>query len=143
MRFQLGQTRTTTAIVAFADLWLILVGALDAAFMLRFVFKKRPLKKWNQGPFTLISFPFVALFLRLVIRRSKAFRADRRAAETFGDEKVLAQALLKLDAYSKTLPLDVNLAEAALFLVNPLASYSWSRWASVQPPIEERVKNLV
>jgi heat shock protein HtpX len=55
----------------------------------------------------------------------------------------LAQALTKLDAYNKTLPLDVNLAEAALFVVDPLAKHGWSSWASVQPSIEDRVRNLV
>jgi heat shock protein HtpX len=143
MGFHLGQTRTTTAAVALADLWLILMGAFDAVFFLRLFFRKRPLKKWQQGPFTLLSFPLVTLFLRLVIRRSSALVCDQKAAEVFGGPAVLAQALTKLDSYSKTLPTDVNLAEAALFLADPLASYSWASWASVQPSIEDRVRNLV
>jgi heat shock protein HtpX len=107
------------------------------------IFRNRPLKRWCQGPFTFISLPFVAIFLRLVIRRSSTLLCDTQAGATFGDVGTLAQALTKLDAYNKTLPLDVNLAEAALFVVDPLAKHGWSSWASVQPSIEDRVRNLV
>lgn len=136
-----GQTRTITGAVALADLYLIFIGALDSAFFLR-VFMRRKLSRVHLGPLTYMSIPLVALFLRLVIWRSRIRELDRQTAEEFSNHQTLARAFLKLDAYAKTLPLDVNFAEAALFCVTPLATYDWSRWASVQTPLEGRTQAL-
>lgn len=141
IKLQSGQTRTLTAAVAFADLWLLIMSALDAAFLIR-LFRRRKPMRCALGPFTWMSRPPVAWFLRLVIRRSCYFEIDRQTVESFGQDLIYAQALAKLDAYNKALPLDVNLAEAALFPVSPLSAYTWASWASVQPPIEERIRAL-
>jgi len=54
----------------------------------------------------------------------------------------VARTLWKLDSFAKTRPFPVNLAEAHLFMVSPLARYPFWRFASAQPPTSARLKNL-
>ena len=141
MRFHTDQLRVTTAAAALSDLIFTLAGALDAAFFLRFFLRQQP-RRSCPGPVTWLILPFVIAFLRLVIQRKSMLAIDHLTAETFGCGPALARALVKLDAYNKTLPSDVNCAEACLFTVDPLASLESSHWASVQPPIDERIRSL-
>ena len=137
-----GQTRLATSVAALANAWLTAMGVLDLIFLVRVLFPSS-YRRWCPGLFTMISLPFITLLLRLVIRRRTHFEIDRRAAAELGDSTQLAQALSKLDAYNRTLPMDVNFAEAALFSVFPLAKYRWSRWASVQPEMPTRLHRLI
>lgn len=141
LRFKSGLTRTSTAVCAIADLWLLLANSIDAVFLLR-VFLRRTPRRWRIGPLTWLSLPLVSLLLRLVIHRSTILEIDRQVAELTKD-RTYSEALVKLDSYNKTLPLDVSAAEAAHFTVSPLAKYSWSQWASVQPPVASRVRALI
>jgi heat shock protein HtpX len=141
VRFRTGLTRTTTAAAAFTEIWLTITGTLDAAFLLRLVFRRK-LYRYCPGPFTWLSLPFVGLFLRLVIRGGRLRYADRRTGEITGNPRALAEALIKLDAYNKTLPLDLTLSEASHFAVNPLARFEWSRWTTIHPSIRSRVRAL-
>jgi Zn-dependent protease with chaperone function len=117
------------------------MGTLDAALGLRFLLGKR-LRRTFFGPFTWLAMPIIALFLRLVIRRSTVSDADRQTAATFDNGAALARALTKLDSYAKTLPIDASLAEAALFTVDPLNRHDFSTWTSAAPTIEFRVRRL-
>jgi heat shock protein HtpX len=143
LRSQTGLTQLATAAVSIADMWLIVAGLVDALLTLRFIWHRRSKRtRVIFGPLTAMSFPFVAIFLRVIIRRKSYLSVDRMAVSQTGQEKSLLNALVKLDAYGKNLPLDVNLAEAALFSVNPLSFYKWSRWIAVQPTLESRARSL-
>lgn len=143
LRSQTGITQLATAAAAIADLWLMAARTVDAVLTMRFLWARRRRKsRVFCGPLSCLSFPVVALFLRLVIRRKNYLSVDRMAASQIGKESALVTAFMKLDAYGKNLPLDVNLAEAALFTVNPLSLYRWSRWTSVQPSLEIRATAL-
>jgi len=139
LRSHVGLTQLTTAAVSVADMWLIVARFIDALLTARFIWARRSKQaRLCFGPITTVSFPFVVIFLRLIIRRKRYLFVDRMAASQIGQEKLLVSALVKLDSYGKNLPLDVNIAEAALFSVNPLSLYKWSRWAAVQPSLESR-----
>lgn len=140
-RLKNEQTRATTAISALASLFLILAGALDAALLVH-LWRKNASRAY-PGPFTFLISPFVSLLMRLAVRRTAVLRTDRATADRHGNALTLARALGKLDAYNKTMPFDANLAEAALFVVNPLARDNWGRMLSTQPTVEERVRALV
>lgn len=145
MRFHTAQTRVATATAALSDLLFVISGAFDAALFLRIflpLFTGRSPRRSCPGPFTWAMLPFATMFLRLVIHRKSISAVDHLTANRFGCTENLARALVKLDSYGKTLPLDVNAAEASLFTVDPLASSNWSKWTSVQPPIQERVLAL-
>ena len=142
IRFHTNQLRLATAAAAFADMMLTLAAALDAGFFLRFFLGREP-RRNCPGPVTWCFRPFVIMFLRLVMHRKSFSAVDQLTAETFGCTQTLARTLVKLDAYNKTLPANVNYAEASLCIVDPLAGLPESSWASIQPPIESRVKALV
>jgi heat shock protein HtpX len=154
LKSKTGLTQITTAAAAIADVWMLAASWADYLITCRFIFallrqksdQKRDqtndLKRVYFGPFTWILFPLLAGFLRLVIHRKTILKIDRMTASDFGQLDAFVSALVKLDSYGKNLPLNVNLVEAALFSVDPLASYSWSNWASVQPSIESRTVAL-
>lgn len=137
LRSKTGLTQITTAAVAIADLFLMVAGAIDHILTARFLFRRRK-RRVYFGPCTWVIFPILAAFLRLTIRRKGFLSVDRIAAKDMGYEQALMSAFVKLDSYGKNLPLDVNLAEAALFAMDPLSFHSWSNWASVQPSLENR-----
>jgi len=141
LRSKTGLTQITTASVAIADLFLILAGAIDTVLTARLIFRRRKQRVYF-GPITWMIFPLIAAFLRLTIQRKNFLSVDRVAAKQMGFEQPLVSAFVKLDAYGKNLPLDVNLAEAALFATDPLSFHSWSNWASVQPSLENRATAL-
>lgn len=141
LRSKTGLTQITTASVAIADLFLIVAGSLDYVLTGSFILRRRRQRVYF-GPFTWMIFPVIAAFLRLTIPRKSFLSVDRVAAKDLGFEQDLMSAFVKLDAYGKNMPLDVNLAEAALFATDPLSSHSWSNWASVQPSLAHRATSL-
>jgi heat shock protein HtpX len=66
--------------------------------------------------------PVAALLIQMALSRSREFEADRSGARLIGDGESLAQALLKLEAGAKQIPMDIDPAHASAFIVNPLAS---------------------
>lgn len=142
IRFYTNQLRLATAAAALADMLTTLAAALDAGLFLRFFLGREP-RRNCPGPFSWCLRPFVILFLRLVIHRKSILAVDHMTAETFDCGPTLARTLVKLDSYNKTLPANVNYAEASLCIVDPLAGLPESSWATVQPSIATRVKALV
>lgn len=141
MRFHTNQLRVATAAAALADLVLTFAASLDAAFFLRIFLGREP-RRCCPGPISWLVRPFAIAFLRLVIPRKSILALDHLTAQTFDCGPELAQTLIKLDAYNKTMPADVNYAEASLAIVDPLAGISSTHWASVQPPIRKRIDTL-
>lgn len=89
--------------------------------------------------------PLAAMIVQMTISRVNEFQADRTGAQIAGDAEGLAQALLRLDAYSRRVPMQVNPAAAQLAIVNPLAGLrgaGFQKLFSTHPPTEERVARL-
>ena len=65
----------------------------------------------------------------------------RVGAELLGDPRPLANALAKLDATSRRVPMDVDPAHATAYIVNPLKATQrgLADVSSTHPPISERV----
>jgi heat shock protein HtpX len=86
--------------------------------------------------------PMAAMIIQMAISRSREYLADATGASFAGNPEGLANALEKLGAYSKKLPMDANPSTAHMFIVNPLSGRSMMRWFSTHPPLEERIARL-
>jgi heat shock protein HtpX len=86
--------------------------------------------------------PIAAMLVQMAISRSREFQADASGAKVSGHPAWLADALGKLGAYSKRLPLHANPSTAHMFIVNPLSGSSLMNLFSTHPPLEERIARL-
>lgn len=88
--------------------------------------------------------PIAASILQMTLSRSREFEADRAAAELTGDPEALAQALLRLEATARRVPVEVSQAQASAYIVNPLTGRQMRFAALFQthPATEERVARL-
>lgn len=87
--------------------------------------------------------PFAAMLIQSAISRSREFVADRGGAEIAGSPLGLANALRKIDAYSKQVPMDANPATAHMFIVMPLSAKGLFSLFSTHPPTEQRIAALM
>ena len=96
------------------------------------------------GLLMVILAPIAASLVQLAISRQREFKADRVGAEISGKPMPLANALLKLDAYAKRIPMDVAPAAAPLAVVNPLQAFGggMASMFSTHPRTEDRVAAL-
>lgn len=86
--------------------------------------------------------PIAAMLIQMAISRSREFLADEGGAQMAGNPLSLANALRKLDAKSKQIPLEANPATAHMFIVSPLRGGGFASLFSTHPPMEERVSRL-
>jgi heat shock protein HtpX len=86
--------------------------------------------------------PIAAAMLQLGVSRQREYRADATAARMLGEGRPLAEALETLERGRKALPMQVNPATEALYIVNPFAGKGVTALFSTHPPIEERIKRL-
>jgi heat shock protein HtpX len=89
--------------------------------------------------------PLAASLIQMAISRQREFKADAVGAEITGKPRDLAGALLKLDAYAKQIPMQVNPSAAPLAQVNPLQAFHGRGMMSLfstHPPTEVRVAKL-
>jgi heat shock protein HtpX len=86
--------------------------------------------------------PIAAALIQMAISRSREYEADATGAKICGNPLWLANALRKLDAGSKRVPLDANPATAHMFIVNPLRGGGMANLFSTHPPMEERIARL-
>ena len=86
--------------------------------------------------------PLAAAMLQLGVSRQREYLADATAARMLGSGKSLADALGTLERGAKAMPMKVNPATEALFIVNPLSSKGMAGLFSTHPPLEERIKRL-
>jgi heat shock protein HtpX len=87
--------------------------------------------------------PIAAMLIQMAISRSREYQADSTGAKIIGAGRPLANALTKLEAYNKQLPMQVNPAQAQMYIVNPLSAEGFTRLFSTHPPIQERVARLL
>ena len=102
----------------------------------------------NSNPFggllMLIVAPLAATIIQLAISRQREFKADAVGAEIAGRPTGLANALRKLDAAAKQVPMHVEPAMAPLAIVNPLSAFRGgvSSLFSTHPSTEQRIARL-
>lgn len=86
--------------------------------------------------------PIAAMLVQMAVSRSREYLADSTGSRIAGHSRGLANALLKLDHYSRGIPMDVNPAASHLFIVNPLSAQRLMNLFSTHPSIEDRVRRL-
>jgi heat shock protein HtpX len=88
--------------------------------------------------------PIAAMMIQFAVSRQREFEADRVGAEILGRPEPLANALRRLDAMARRIPMQIAPAAAPLAQVNPLAAHGggMSRLFSTHPPTEERIAAL-
>ena len=89
--------------------------------------------------------PIAASLIQMAISRAREYEADRGGAELSGDPDALADALAKIDAYARGIPMpvaEVHPATAQMMIMNPLSGGSIAGLFSTHPPTEERVARL-
>ncbi len=86
--------------------------------------------------------PIAAVVVQMAISRSREYAADEGAARISHKPLSLANALKKLHAHSRRVPLAAQPATAHLFIVNPLSGRGLASLFSTHPPLEERIRRL-
>ncbi|MCD6581523.1 MAG: zinc metalloprotease HtpX [Desulfuromusa sp.] len=87
--------------------------------------------------------PIAAMLVQMAISRSREYGADKKGAELCGNPHDLANALRKLEASNRRMPMQkVNEATAHMFIVNPLSGKKLAKLFSTHPPMEERIRRL-
>lgn len=88
--------------------------------------------------------PFLAMIMQFAISRQREFAADALGAEIAGQAKPLAQALTRIEAMARQIPMNVSPSLAAMAIQNPLAGRgSIMKLMSTHPPTEDRVRALL
>jgi heat shock protein HtpX len=87
--------------------------------------------------------PLAAMLIQMAISRSREFSADAGGAQIAGNPYGLADALRKIDAASKRVPLDANPATAHMFIVKPFSGGGLMSMFSSHPPTEDRIRALL
>lgn len=91
----------------------------------------------------LILAPLAAMLIQMAISRSREFAADAGGAALTGNPYGLADALRKIDATARRIPLDANPATAHMFIVKPFTGRGLSSLFSSHPPTEQRIARLL
>jgi heat shock protein HtpX len=94
------------------------------------------------GLVMIIVAPIAAMLIQMAISRSREYQADATGAKICGRPLSLANALLKLETANHRLPMEVNPAQAQMYIVNPLTAGGIATLFSTHPPIAERVERL-
>jgi heat shock protein HtpX len=92
---------------------------------------------------TLLLAPIAAMLIQFAISRSREFAADAGAAQITGNPYSLAEALRKIDAIAKKVPLDANPATAHMFIIKPFSAGGLGSLFSTHPPTEARIQALL
>ena len=91
----------------------------------------------------LIVAPLAAGLIQMAISRSREFAADAGGAEIAGSPHGLADALRKIDAVAKRVPLHANPATAHMFIIKPFSGRGMMSLFSSHPPVEARIQALL
>jgi heat shock protein HtpX len=87
--------------------------------------------------------PLAATLIQLAISRSREFSADATGAQIAGTPYGLADALRKIEAVARRVPLDANPATAHMFIVKPFSGAGLAGLFSSHPPTEARIAALL
>jgi heat shock protein HtpX len=86
--------------------------------------------------------PLAATLLQLGISRQREYLADSTAARMLGEGRPLAEALETLERGVQAVPMEVNPATAALYIVHPFRGGGVSNLFSTHPPLRDRIRRL-
>ncbi|MBE2259052.1 MAG: zinc metalloprotease HtpX [Candidatus Accumulibacter sp.] len=89
--------------------------------------------------------PLAASLIQMAISRAREFEADRGGAEISGDPNALADALAKIDAYARGIPMapaEAHPETAQMMIMNPLSGGGIAGLFSTHPATEQRVARL-
>ena len=91
---------------------------------------------------TMILAPIAAMLIQAAISRSREFSADATGAAIAGNPFGLADALRKIEAAARRVPLDASPATAHMFIIKPFLGGLGALF-STHPPTEERIRALI
>jgi len=94
------------------------------------------------GLLMVIVAPIAAMLIQMAISRGREYLADQGGAQFSGSPLSLANALRKLDARAKQIPMEASPTTAHMFIVNPLSARGLMNLFSTHPPMEERIARL-
>ena len=87
--------------------------------------------------------PLAAMLIQLAVSRSREYGADDTGAHWTGNPYALANALAKIEAYSRQRPLIASPSTAHLFIIAPfLGGMSFGNLFSTHPPTAKRIERL-
>jgi heat shock protein HtpX len=92
---------------------------------------------------TIIVAPLAAMLIQAAISRAREFAADRGGAEIAGTPYGLADALRKIEAAARRVPLEANPATAHMFIIKPFSGGGLLSMFSTHPPTEQRIRALL
>ena len=87
--------------------------------------------------------PLAATLIQLAISRSREFAADATGAQIAGTPYGLADALRKIEAVARRVPLQANPATAHMFIIKPFSGGGLASLFSSHPPTEDRIRALL
>ena len=87
--------------------------------------------------------PIAAMLIQAMISRSREYDADAGGASIAGGPHGLVNALKKIDARSRAIPLDANPATAHMFIIKPFSGQGLLGLFSSHPPTEKRIQALL
>src|SRR6476660_3824280 len=88
-------------------------------------------------------FALIAMMILAMISRSREYDADAGGASIAGGPHGLVNALKKIDARSRAIPLDANPATAHMFIIKPFSGQGLLGLFSTHPPTEKRIQALL
>jgi heat shock protein HtpX len=125
----------------------IMMGARMAMYAGMFGGGHRDDREGGSSPIALLAMmilaPIAALLIQMAISRSREFAADAGGARIAGNPYGLADALRKIDAVARRVPLDANPATAHMFIVKPFSGQGLMSLFSTHPPTEARIEALL
>jgi len=126
-----------------------MAGAISALANFAMFFSGRDSEGRPSNPIASIAVallaPLAASLIQMAISRAREFEADRGGAEIAGDPHALADALLKIDAFARGIPMPTAEAHpetGQMMIMNPLSGGGIAGLFSTQPATEERVARL-
>ncbi|PYR72598.1 MAG: protease HtpX [Acidobacteria bacterium] len=87
--------------------------------------------------------PIAAMLIQFAISRSREYAADASGAQMAGNPYGLVDALKKIDAIAKRVPLDANPATAHMFIIKPFSGGGLASLFSTHPPTDARIRALL
>ncbi|MFA7268130.1 MAG: zinc metalloprotease HtpX [Sterolibacterium sp.] len=126
-----------------------MAGAISALANFAMFFGGRDENGRPGNPFAsilvMILAPLAASLIQMAISRAREFDADRGGAEFCGEPHALADALTKIDAYARGIPMataEAHPETAQMMIMNPLSGGGIAGLFSTHPATEERVARL-
>ena len=92
---------------------------------------------------TIFLAPLAAGLIQAAISRSREFEADAGGSTIAGSPYGLVNALKKIEAAAKAVPLDANPATAHMFIVKPFSAQGLLGLFSTHPPTAQRIAALL